>query len=186
LPSCIIAPTGECKGGISSIELGRRLGVTQTTAWKIFAATKAPLCTWFRAMYHLTQSQCTACRRQTSLIAGTDRSHNRRLAGRTAATLATVPLAAEMGVVHLDASRQALCGVPLLSRAVPTVRAARCTQRETTPQGKPIRLQLRRVKGFRRAEIVTLAKRNFNPTSTVVSDGLHCFAGVGKASASIR
>src|SRR6516164_9571356 len=42
-----------------------------------------------------------------------DRSHNRRLAGRTAATLATVPLAAEIGVVHLDASRQALCGVPL-------------------------------------------------------------------------
>ena len=52
---------------------------------------------------------------------------------------------------------------------------------ETTPQGKPIRLQLRRVKGFRRAEIVTLAKRNFNPASTVVSDGLRCFAGVGKA-----
>ena len=44
---------------------------------------------------------------------GFDRSHNRRLAGRTAATLATVPLAAEIGVVHLDASRQALCGVPL-------------------------------------------------------------------------
>src|SRR6267378_2221887 len=42
-----------------------------------------------------------------------DRSHNRRLAGRTTATLATVPLAAEIGVVHLDASRQALCGVPL-------------------------------------------------------------------------
>ena len=39
---------------------------------------------------------------------GFDRSHNRRLAGRTTATLATVPLAAEIGVVHLDASRQAL------------------------------------------------------------------------------
>jgi hypothetical protein len=40
-------------------------------------------------------------------------------------------------------------------------------------------LQLRRVKGFRRAEIATLAKRNFDPASTVVSDGLRCFAGVG-------
>jgi len=48
-----------------------------------------------------------------ALRRGFDRSHNRRLAGRTAATLATVPLAAEIGVVHLDASRQALCGVPL-------------------------------------------------------------------------
>src|SRR5713226_1806887 len=44
---------------------------------------------------------------------GFDRSHNRRLAGRTTATLATVPLAAEIGVVHLDPSRQALGGVPL-------------------------------------------------------------------------
>src|SRR5215831_290293 len=52
---------------------------------------------------------------------------------------------------------------------------------ETTPQGKPIRLQLRRVKGFRRVEIVTLAKRNLNPASIVVSDGLRCFTGVGKA-----
>jgi len=52
---------------------------------------------------------------------------------------------------------------------------------ETTPQGKPIRLKLRRVKGFRRAEIATLAQRNFQPASTVVSDGLHCFTGVGNA-----
>ncbi|HMD64400.1 MAG TPA: transposase [Stellaceae bacterium] len=52
---------------------------------------------------------------------------------------------------------------------------------ETTPQGKPIRLKLRRVKGFRHAEIATLAQRNFHPASTVVSDGLHCFTGVGNA-----
>ena len=36
---------------------------------------------------------------------------------------------------------------------------------ETTPEGKPIRLKLRRVKGFRRAEIATLAQRNFHPSS---------------------
>jgi hypothetical protein len=52
---------------------------------------------------------------------------------------------------------------------------------ETTPQGKPIRLKLRRVKGFRHAEITALATRNFDPASTVVSDGLRCFAGVSKA-----
>jgi len=50
---------------------------------------------------------------------------------------------------------------------------------ETTPEGKPIRLKLRRVKGFRRAEIATLAQRNFQPASTVVRDGLHFFTGVG-------
>src|SRR5215471_19258812 len=34
-------------------------------------------------------------------------------ARRTAAAFATVALAAEIGVVHLDPSRQTLCGVPL-------------------------------------------------------------------------
>src|SRR6516225_7080158 len=48
-----------------------------------------------------------------ALWCGFDRSHDRRLARRTAATLAAVPLAAEIGVVHLDPSRQVLHGVPL-------------------------------------------------------------------------
>ena len=30
---------------------------TSVIAGTIFAATKVPLCTWFRAMYHLTQSK---------------------------------------------------------------------------------------------------------------------------------
>ncbi len=38
------------------------------------------------------------------------------------------------------------------------------------------------MKGFRRAEIASLAPRNFQPASTVVGDGLHCFTGgVGNA-----
>ena len=48
-----------------------------------------------------------------ALRCGFDCRHERHLAGRTAATLATVALAAEIGVVHLDPSRQALHGVPL-------------------------------------------------------------------------
>jgi len=52
---------------------------------------------------------------------------------------------------------------------------------EMTPQGKPIRLKLRRVNGLRHAEITTLAKHNFDPASTVVSDGLRCFTGVSNA-----
>src|SRR5438309_113190 len=48
-----------------------------------------------------------------TLWCGFDRRHNRRLAGRTAAPLAAVALAAEIGVIHLDPSRQSLCGIPL-------------------------------------------------------------------------
>src|SRR5215470_9540605 len=66
-----------------------------------------------RALY-----QCTACRRQTSLIAGT-------IFGATKVPLCTWFRA----MYHLT---------------------------------QPIRLKLRRVAGFRRAEITALAKRNFN------------------------
>src|SRR5260370_4948152 len=51
-----------------------------------------------------------------TLRCGFDRSHDRRLAGRPAATLATVPLAAEIGPVHHDPSRQPRCGVRLHHR----------------------------------------------------------------------
>jgi hypothetical protein len=49
------------------------------------------------------------------------------------------------------------------------------------PEDKPIRVELCRERGFRRTEIATLAQRNFYLASTVVSDGLHCFTGVGNS-----
>src|SRR3984893_7974954 len=48
-----------------------------------------------------------------ALWCGFDRRHDRRLGRRTAAPLAAVALPAEIGVVDLDPSGQALCGVPL-------------------------------------------------------------------------
>src|SRR6201998_3717573 len=51
-----------------------------------------------------------------ALWCGFDRRHDWRLARRTAAPLAAVALPAEIGVVDLDPSRQALCGVPLHHR----------------------------------------------------------------------
>src|SRR6267143_100771 len=57
-----------------------------------------------------------------ALWCGFDRRHDRRLAGRTAAPLAAVALPAEIGVVDLDPSRQALCGVPLHHRLHPRSR----------------------------------------------------------------
>src|SRR6266446_2101137 len=48
-----------------------------------------------------------------ALWCGFDRRHDRRLAGRTAAPLAAIALAAEIGVVHLDPSGQTLSCVAL-------------------------------------------------------------------------
>src|SRR6201993_1506320 len=51
-----------------------------------------------------------------ALWCGFDRRHDRCLARRTAAPLAAIVPPAEIGVVDLDPSRQALCGVPLHHR----------------------------------------------------------------------
>jgi hypothetical protein len=44
-----------------------------------------------------------------------------------------------------------------------------------------MRIKLRRVDGFRRKQIEALARRNFDPASTVFTDGLGCFIGVRDA-----
>jgi hypothetical protein len=47
--------------------------------------------------------------------------------------------------------------------------------------GKPMRMHLRRVKGFRKSEIARYAKRSLSAGRLVVSDGLSCFQGVTDA-----
>jgi hypothetical protein len=128
----------QSKGGISSIELGRRLGVTQTTAWKI--------------KHKLMQVMM-------------ERDATKRLTGRI-----------EIDDAYLGGERNGGKRGRGSPGKTPIVAAV-----ETTPEGKPIRLKLRRVTGFRRAAIATLARRNFDPASTVVSDGLRCFTGVSNA-----
>ena len=155
---------------------------TSLIAGTIFTATKVPLRTWFRAMYHLTQSkggissielgrrlgvtQTTAWKIKHKLMqVMMERDAGKRLTGRI-----------EMDDAYLGGERSGGKRGRGSAGKTPIVAAV-----ETTPEGKPIRLKLRRVKGFRHTEIATLAKRNFDPASTVVSDGLRCFTGVTNA-----
>ena len=52
---------------------------------------------------------------------------------------------------------------------------------ETTAERKPRRLKLTVVKGFRKKEIATLAKRDLAAGSNVVTDGLSCWRAVEQA-----
>ena len=125
----------QSKKGISSIELGRRLGVTQTTAWKI--------------KHKLMQAMLE---REAALPLG----------GRV-----------EMDDAYLGGRRtggKRGRGAPAKTPIVAAV--------ETTTDGRPVRVKLRRVKGFRKAEIAKMAKRDLRPEATVISDGLACFAAV--------
>jgi transposase-like protein len=152
---------------------------TSLIAGTIFASTKVALSTWFRAMYHLTQSkggissielgrrlgvsQTTSWKIKHKLMqVMMERDATKRLTGRI-----------EVDDAYLGGERNGGKRGRGAPGKTPIVAAV-----ETTPQGQPIRLQLRRVKGFRRAEIATLATRNFAPASTVVSDGLRCFTAV--------
>ena len=55
---------------------------------------------------------------------------------------------------------------------------------ETTPEGKLVRLKLRRVASFCSRSVSTFAKRSLDPTSEVISDGLACFGAVTDAGCS--
>ena len=155
---------------------------TSLIAGTIFASTKVGLRTWFRAMYHLTQTkggvsslelgrrlgvtQTTAWKIKHKLMqVMMERDAGKPLAGRI-----------EIDDAYLGGERSGGKRGRGASGKTPIVAAV-----ETTAEGKPVRIKLRRVEGFRRKAIEALARRNFDPASTVFSDGLACFAGVADA-----
>jgi len=155
---------------------------TSVIAGTIFAATKVPLCTWFRAMYHLTQSkggissielgrrlgvtQTTAWKIKHKLMqAMMERDATKRLTGRI-----------EIDDAYLGGERAGGKRGRGAAGKTPIVAAV-----ETTPERKPRRLRLTVVKGFRKKEVEKLAKRDLAPGSNVVSDGLSCWPAVVKA-----
>ena len=120
---------------LNPIELGRRLGVTQTTAWKI---------------------------KQKLMQSMLERDAKLPLTGRV-----------EMDDAYLGGRRSGAKRGRGAPGKTPFVAAV-----QTTKEGQPVRIKLRRVKGFRKSEIAKMAKRDLSPLATVVSDGLGCFTAV--------
>ena len=131
----------QSKQGISSIELGRRLGVTQTTAWKIKHKLK-----------------------QVML----ERDGDKALTGRV-----------EIDDAYLGGQRRGGKRGRGAPGKTPFVAAV-----ETTSEGKPVRMKLRRVASFSGSSISAFARRSLGPDCAVVSDGLHCFTSVTDAGCS--
>ena len=128
----------QTKQGTSSIELGRRLGVTQTTAWKI----KTKLAEVMR-------------------IAG----ESDRLSGRI-----------EMDDAYLGGER----GGGKSGRGSPG-KKPNVVAVQTSADGRPQKIKIRRIARFKRKRVKGLAKRIIAPGSTVVTDGLSCFRGLADA-----
>ena len=128
----------QSKQGISSVELGRRLGVRQTTAWK---------------MRHKLQQVMM------------ERDGHKRLAGRV-----------EIDDAYVGGQRSGGKRGRGAPGKTPFVAAV-----ETTPEGKPVRLKLRRVSSFCTHALSGFARRSLDPGCEVVSDGLACFGAVTEA-----
>jgi transposase-like protein len=155
---------------------------TSLTAGTIFASTHLPLRLWFRAMYHLTQSkqgissvelgrrlgvkQFTAWKMKHKLAqAMMERDADKRFRGRV-----------EIDDAYLGGERTGGKRGRGAPGKTPFVAAV-----ETTPEGKPVRLKLRRVTSFCNHAISGFAKRSLDPNCAVISDGLACFGAVKQA-----
>ena len=158
---------------------------TSLTAGTMFANTKLPLTTWFRAMYLVTQSkqgissvelgrqlgvkQQTAWSLKSKLVqAMLERDAKKQLDGRV-----------EMDDAYLGGRRSG----GKRGRGSPGKRPFVATV-ETTDDGRPKRIQLRQVKRFTKRAITELANKTLAPTARVTTDGLGCFRGLRDAKVS--
>jgi transposase-like protein len=153
------------------------------TAGTVFQDTKLPLTTWFAAVYHLTQGKngisSIELARRLGVRQPTAWLVKHKLMRAMAAREAAKPKLSgrvEVDDAYLGGERQGGKRGRGAAGKTPIVAAV-----ETTPERKPRRLRLSVVKGFRKKEVERIAKRDFEPGSDVVSDGLSCWPTVEKA-----
>jgi ribosomal protein L37AE/L43A len=137
---------------------------TSPIAGTIFASTKLPLRTWFRAMYHVTQTTAWKIKHKLKQVM-LERDASKQLTGRV-----------EIDDAYLGGERSGGKRGRGAAGKTPFVAAV-----ETTPEGKPVRIKLGRVSAFSNQALSAFAKRCLGPSCSVVSDGLQCFASVTDA-----
>ena len=154
---------------------------TSLTAGTIFHGTRLPLKKWFLAIYLLTQRKKSTSALQLSREIGVnydtawklkhklmqvmmERQSEKKLAGRI-----------EMDDAYIGGEKPGKRGRGSRNK-IPFVAAV-----ETTQDGRPLKIHLRRVRGFRSAEVARYAKSSLVSGSTVFSDGLYCFRAVTDA-----
>jgi ribosomal protein L37AE/L43A len=155
---------------------------TSLTAGTIFASTHVPLQLWFRAMYHLTQSKQGISSVELGRRLGVKQTTAWKIKHKLKQVMmerdATKPLTGrvELDDAYVGGERSGGKRGRGAPGKTPFVAAV-----ETTPEGKPVRLKLRRVASFCSHSISMFAKRSLDPTCDVVSDGLACFGAVTSA-----
>ena len=155
---------------------------TSLTSNTIFACTKLPLQTWFLAIHLITQSKtglsALNLKRQIGVSYNTAWKVKQKIMQVMKERDDSQPLS---GIVQLDdvywgGEQHGGKRGRGSSNKTPFVAAV-----EVTESGKPIRMNMNVVKGFKSAEIEAWAADHLAANSTVVSDGLACFRSVEKS-----
>jgi len=154
---------------------------TSVRAGTILAASKLPLRLWFAAMYHLTQTKQGISSLELARRLGITQNAAWKMKHKLAQVMLERNAAKRLkGKVQMD---DAYLGG---ERSGPPGRGAEgktpfVAAVETTDDGKPHQIILRRVKTFSKHALEKLAGTALTPGAEVVSDGLACFAAVTKA-----
>ncbi len=152
---------------------------TSLIAGTLFENTKLPLSTWYLAMYLLTQSKngisAMDLKRQLGVSYNTAWSVKHKLMQAMRERDDSQPLRGWVEIDDAYLGGEATGGKRGrgADRKQPFVAAAQVSE-----QGRPERLRLSPLRGFRRQELEAWARRHLQPGTVVHSDGLRCFRGV--------
>jgi ribosomal protein L37AE/L43A len=155
---------------------------TSLTAGTIFAATKVPLTTWFRAMYLITQTKQGISSIELGRRLGVTQTTAWKIKTKLAEVMRLANDAApldgriEMDDAYLGGER----GGGKTGRGSPGKKPI-VVAVQTTDDGRPLKMKIRRIARFKRRRVKALAKRIIAPGARVVTDGLACFRGVADA-----
>ena len=155
---------------------------TSVTAGTIFNSTKAPLTTWFHAMYLITQTKQGISSIELGRRLGTTQTTAWKIKTKLAEVMRLSnddePLEGrvEMDDAYLGGQRSG----GKTGRGSPGKRPI-VVAVQTIDGGKPARLKIRRIARFKRRRVKQLAKRIIAVGATVVTDGLSCFRGLADA-----
>ncbi len=154
---------------------------TSVRAGTVFAASKLALRLWFAAMYHLTRSKQGISSLELSRRLGITQNAAWKMKHKLAQVMlernATKRLKGkvQMDDAYLGGERAGRPGRGAAGKT-PFVAAV-----ETTDDGKPHQIILRRVKAFSKVALRKLASTALSSGAEVVSDGLKCFTAVVEA-----
>jgi transposase-like protein len=150
------------------------------TAGTIFHSTKLPLKTWFRAIYHITQSKGGISSLELTRRLGVSQYTAWKISHKLMQVMlereTTKPLAGrvEMDDAYIGGKRKGKRGRGAAGK-VPFVALV-----ETSDDGKPQRMKLRPVSGFTKRAISKVVISDLADGCTVLTDGLPCFTAVSR------